>query len=658
MFRIALVNPPFAALSAPSFALTQLRELLRTGSKKEHLEVSVHYLNIDFAQYLGQELYNFIAGSMDALNSGVGEWMFRQIAFPDVPDNADQFYRRYYHHLRRPDGKSWWNQILEKRTGVNALLETLLETHGLYQSDLVGFTSMFAQNVPCFALAKKLKLHNPNIVTVMGGANCETSMGEEIIKRVEVIDYVFSGPALVNFPQFVDYYIEGEFSKCAALDGVFPSVSRRGAAVTVPHALNVLGSNSAADAVPKASIGKELDIDFKIDLDYNQFLDTVYRAFPEQVSPLLFFETSRGCWWGEKAHCTFCGLNGTTMKYRAMSSTEAIEQFRSLFKYSDRVVELHCVDNIMPKQYLKDVLPFLETPSTMRIFYEVKVDLSKEDLGTLSDARVKRIQPGIESLATSTLKLMRKGTTAHQNVQFLKHCALHGIEPSWNLLIGFPGEQEDVYKKYIADLPALVHLPPPSGVFPVRFDRFSPYFMRAAEYDLKLRPLEFYELVYPFPAEALMQLAYFFTDENVFASYTIAVGEWITRLRGCVQAWRDRWNNAKVGIPPRLCFEDPGSSIIIDTRSGQMVKHDVRAAGRAFLECLSKPRKVEDVVRQLARSHNIDIDAELRSATEKALVFQEDGRLVSLLLPNTQEEDQGDISLKMEKYEYPANDRV
>jgi radical SAM superfamily enzyme YgiQ (UPF0313 family) len=198
------------------------------------------------------------------------------------------------------------------------------------------------------------------------------------------------------------------------------------------------------------------------------------------------------------------------MKYRAMSSTEAIEQFRPLFKYSGRVVEFHCVDNIMPKQCLKDVLPFLETPSTMRIFYEVKVDLSKEDLGTLSDARVKRIQPGIESLATSTLKLMRKGTTAHQKVQFLKHCALHGIERSWNLLIGFPGEQEGVYKKYIADLPALVHLPPPSGVFPVRFDRFSPSFMRAAEYDLKLRPLELYELVYPFPAESLTQLAYFF----------------------------------------------------------------------------------------------------------------------------------------------------
>lgn len=32
---------------------------------------------------------------------------------------------------------------------------------------------------------------------------------------------------------------------------------------------------------------------------------------------MLLYEASLGCWWGEKHHCTFCGLNGTTMKFRA-----------------------------------------------------------------------------------------------------------------------------------------------------------------------------------------------------------------------------------------------------------------------------------------------------------------------------------------------------
>ena len=28
-------------------------------------------------------------------------------------------------------------------------------------------------------------------------------------------------------------------------------------------------------------------------------------------------ETARGCWWGERQHCTFCGLNGATMAFRS-----------------------------------------------------------------------------------------------------------------------------------------------------------------------------------------------------------------------------------------------------------------------------------------------------------------------------------------------------
>ena len=37
------------------------------------------------------------------------------------------------------------------------------------------------------------------------------------------------------------------------------------------------------------------------------------------IEPALLAESSRGCWWGEKFHCTFCGLNGAGMKYRSKS---------------------------------------------------------------------------------------------------------------------------------------------------------------------------------------------------------------------------------------------------------------------------------------------------------------------------------------------------
>jgi hypothetical protein len=162
------------------------------------------------------------------------------------------------------------------------------------------------------------------------------------------------------------------------------------------------------------------------------------------------------------------------MSYRSMKPELAFKVLDSLFKYAGRCTHLQSVDNILPKSYLTDVLPFVDTPPTMELFYEVKADLSEEDFRVLAKARVLSIQPGIEALNTSTLKWMRKGTSVFQNLQFLINSVRYGIYPAWNLLIGFPGEELEVYEKYLEDMPLLYHLTPPGGVHPVRFDRFSP----------------------------------------------------------------------------------------------------------------------------------------------------------------------------------------
>src|SRR5262249_18819827 len=135
-------------------------------------------------------------------------------------------------------------------------------------------------------------------------------------------------------------------------------------------------------------IGEELSIDTPLELNYDDFLRRFNEYFANtDLEPILPFETSRGCWWGERSHCTFCGLNGISMAYRAMKPEPAIAQFKSLFRYSGRVTLLEAVDNIFPKNYIKDVLPFIETPSDMNIFYEVKADMSEEDFAVLAKSR-------------------------------------------------------------------------------------------------------------------------------------------------------------------------------------------------------------------------------------------------------------------------------
>jgi len=381
------------------------------------------------------------------------------------------------------------------------------------------------------------------------------------------------------------------------------------------------------------AIGEELSIEMPVDLDYKPFLNTLAENFPQDgIDPILLFETSRGCWWGERAHCTFCGLNGMSMGYRAMSPDLAVKQFEALFEFAPAVTRLDAVDNILPKSYVQEVLPFIKTPENMSIFYEVKADLSESDVQVLAKARVKIIQPGIESLATSTLKLMKKGTTAFRNLCLMKYCAVYDIVPAWNLLIGFPGEGEDVYRKYVDDIPLLVHLPPPTGVYPVRFDRYSPYFMKSKEYGLDLHPLDYYSLIYPFPEEALDNLAYYFADTNSGAEYAQTMSKWIGRIQEKIDRWIDAWKDDKAS-PKLLLYENGEQSMISDSRSGEVNEYSIGAISARVLNFLAdKAKRVGDVAREFSDIAGFNAGQEVVSLREKGLLFQEEDRYLSLVL--------------------------
>ena len=59
--------------------------------------------------------------------------------------------------------------------------------------------------------------------------------------------------------------------------------------------------------------------------DYSDyFRDLDASGVSADVLPVLLFETARGCWWGAKSHCTFCGLNGGAMAFRAKSQSRAL----------------------------------------------------------------------------------------------------------------------------------------------------------------------------------------------------------------------------------------------------------------------------------------------------------------------------------------------
>jgi ribosomal peptide maturation radical SAM protein 1 len=623
MRKIFLINMPFANLILPSIGLTQLKSVVDKAFK-DQVSVEIVYLNQDFARYLGvNNSLRRINDSPNAHTTGIGDWFFRRSAFPDSPDNQDAYFRRYYpYHDERT--KELLDFIVEKRERLDDFLDEQIDKYGMGDAFLAGFSSMFSQNVASLAMAKRLKNRNPNIITAMGGANCETPMGKELAKYVEQIDYVFSGPALKSFPEFLQHCVDRQWDKCQTINGVFTKQNCQ----PRPSLVTIGGCGTFRE------IGDELDINTKIELDYEPFLNTYFTNFPKARRPTLTFETSRGCWWGQRSHCTFCGLNGATMAYRAMRSETAVELINSLFSYAPRVRRYESVDNILDKSYLKEVLPKVKTPSDAIIFYETKADLTEEEVQVLAKARVKEIQPGIESLATKTLQLMRKGTTVFTNLYLLKNCRYYDIVPHWNLLVGFPGEGEEVYEKYLTDIPLIMHLNPPSGVHQVRVDRYSPYFTKAEAYGLELKPMEFYSYIYPFPKESLTELAYYFADTNLAAEYLTTMIRWIDRVRQKFDVWRAKWTGVDPAERPLLHFKQEGeTTVVYDSRFERPVEHHLSATAIEILKSAAQRRTVKGVAEGLAHLPGLDVDKEIAELDQRGLLFWEGVRFMSLVLP-------------------------
>ncbi|HZF13176.1 MAG TPA: RiPP maturation radical SAM C-methyltransferase [Thermoanaerobaculia bacterium] len=613
MLKIVLLNLPFAAYHLPSIGLTQLKSVLDAELGGE-VETRIAYVNLDFAAQLGLDLYERIGLSGDQLQSGFSEWFFRQAAFPDAPDNTEAYFARYY-PAHDPASQTFRRQVLEKRRMLDTLLDGVIDTYALDRADVVGCTSMFFENMVSFALARKIKARNPKVVTVLGGATSESPSGEEFVKNVPALDFVFSGTALKSFPRFVRHLLAGQPERNHVINGVFSKL------------------NQGAGGPAVGAMGEELDINTPIGLDYEPFLNALEQKLPDwEIKAVLPFETSRGCWWGEHAHCTFCGLNKSTMSYRAMRPDLAVELIRSLFRFEGRAGILMCVDNILQRQYVKEVFPYLDTPESLGIFYQLKANLTESEVAAMARARVKLITPGFESLSTETLKLMDKGVTAFHNLQVMKYCSLHDVHPGWNLLVGSPGEGEETYAKYLHDLPLFVHLPAPQGVFSIHFNRYSPYFVKAKEYHLDLHPLDYYEMVYPFPQEAVYNIAYDFMDHNLGAEYLQALGQWIDRLQEKLRHWQERWRDGQV--PPKLhLLEREGEAWIYDSRSGEVALYPLSPARKQLLLRLEEPRRLAVLAREMADVPGLDLARDLDFLRQHGLVFEEGEKMMSLVLP-------------------------
>lgn len=479
--KVQLICPPFQALTLSSLSVALLGSVLR----RQGIPLEESYLHFDFARQIGLETYARIAagGPEDGL---VGELLFAEGLHGEV----DGEIRDRLDALFGPPPR--------RRELLAAYSASCLDRVAEARPTLVGLTTSNYQLIASLWLTREIKRRWPRIRVVLGGAACNVPMGRRIREGYPEVDVVVSGAGEEPLLRLARGEEGGEGG--LIVNEISPDL----------------------DSLPVP--------------DYEPFLREA-RAFDDDRRRLMLaFESSRGCWWGEKSHCAFCGLNQLEMAFHQKSSARVVQEVRSLW---DRYgFPLFATDTILSRAHLKEVMPALAAyPSRPKVFYEVKANMKSAEVRALRAANVVWIQPGVESLSSALLSRIGKGISALQNLALLKWCREEGIVVSWNLLCGIPGERTADYETQIELIGRIPHLSPPQGVSPVRIDRYSPYFRDFKRFGWSgIQPFDEYRFLHPhLGEEAIRDLAYHFHAQGGWPLDT-----YLPRLSESVERWKRR----------------------------------------------------------------------------------------------------------------------
>ncbi|MGX7829558.1 RiPP maturation radical SAM C-methyltransferase [Actinokineospora sp. 24-640] len=552
--RATLVSMPWNNVYRPSIQIGTLRAV----AEAEGWAVTSDYAYLSFyslgLQMLGMSPAQWAAAyervSEGLYHLSVGDWIYAR-------RDADADECAEYYAMLRAKG------ISDDEVALVSALRPIADRHvaetatGLLaqEPDVIGFTTTFSQNGPTLAVAQQLRDTGYTGTIVLGGSNCEGPMGRTMLAKFPTIDAVVDGPGEDAFVALLNQVAAG---------GPLAPVGRlvvRGDGEQTQRALPNLTDPSERLSVPRPN--------------YDGFFEQLHAVGLDLLEPdiTLPVEFSRGCWWGAKTHCTFCGLNGASMVYRSKHPDAVADELKYMMdRYG--VLDFFAVDNILDLGYLDTALPEVERMSTDHsLFFEVKANMDWAQIRAARRAGVRSVQPGIESLSTEGLRALKKGATAFQNVRFLLGCAEYGVLPVWNILTGYPGETPASLLTQLNLVASLTHLEPPDAdILAVHFDRFSPYVEKPGSFGLTLsRPFPGYRFAYPGLSEQeLWDIAYHFEGDFDDDARNV---ELRTRLAARVRVWKA--HHRHVSFTYRLGF----SSVELSDRRPGLPAEDTVLTG-------------------------------------------------------------------------------
>lgn len=425
-FRLGLISMPWSIFNRPSIQLAALKAYLDTRTPRR-IATSLFHPYLTAAAAVGSDTYHHLAK-----NSWAGEALYSPMLFPQQRSSAEKLFRKSCSRdkdLRDLDFQSCSRALEED-------LDRWLDSIDFSTFQLMGFSICFNQLLASLTAARRIKKRCPDLPIVFGGSGCVGEIGHSLLHSFPQIDYVISGEGEKALEQLCDLL----------------------AAATVPDPLPTGIISRSSDHKTITSCRGTTDINSLPIPDYSPYFQEMRAAFPEQpFVPVLPIEFSRGCWWNR---CTFCNLNlqwhGYRWKTASTMLNEVSEQSRR-----HQCLDFCFTDNALPP---KEADIFFNTLAEGRVDYdffaEVRVITDPDTPKRYRKGGLSTIQVGIESLSSSLLKKMHKGTTAIENIAAMRQSAEAGMILDGNLITDFPGSSSAEIDETLTNLDFVLPYPP------------------------------------------------------------------------------------------------------------------------------------------------------------------------------------------------------
>lgn len=503
--KVLLISPPWLLPRLPGLAIATLRPLLARHG-------------IDCDDLHGSTLFPHTTTPRNILETFSGylfvPFVYQQVDRAALIENALERYRHDLNlgGIRHPDaeatlervgidGEAFRQAMCADMERAGRCLDAITDLALQPQYDVIGFSATFETQLPAtLALARRLRARRPDLRIMLGGATCFEEQGDGLA---------------ASFPEFdAICHTEGE----AVIVPLVQALRGQGRLTDVP---GIAFRKDDGSVQHNASPPVPRDLDQLPIPEFDRFLSQFAQCeWRHEAPPRLLFETSRGCWWGQKHLCTFCGLNQEGLAFRAKTPERAFEEIRLLYTRYPQANFIQSTDNILPMRYVKEVMPRLaalpkDAGRPLRLFFMIKSNLRRDQMQAIVDGGVAAVQPGIESFHDRMLDDMDKGVDAIDQVQLVKFGHEVGLTMSYNLIIRNPKDRPEYYEEMAALIPFISHLPPPTGVTPMMLNRFSIYHTYPERFGIQNpRPRPHYRQLYRDAGVDLGRIAYEFEYEH------------------------------------------------------------------------------------------------------------------------------------------------